>query len=84
MPDPTPDAGLAATATLEGLGYTYVEGAARWKPPLGRRVDFGEIDRRRALAAAVEAGETLVLGAEDRARIVAALMEGRPRVEAGP
>ncbi len=30
----------AAIKTLEAAGYTYLEGAAMWKPPLGKRPDF--------------------------------------------
>ena len=28
---------MAAVGTLEDAGYTYVDGAERWRPPLGQR-----------------------------------------------
>ena len=78
--EPTPAAARAAAATLESLGYTYTEGAARWRPPLGTPPDLAEIDRRRALAEVIETGSVLRLEPEDRARVCAALREGWPRI----
>lgn len=78
--DPSPAAARAAAATLAHLGYTYAEGAALWRPPLGSPPDFGEIDRRRALALALESGAVDKLSPEGVALVVAALREGRPKV----
>ncbi len=78
--DPSPAGARAAAATLAHLGYTYAEGAERWKPPLGATVDFEEIDRRRALALALESGAVDKLSHEGVALVVAALREGRPRM----
>lgn len=36
----------AAIATLNAMGYTY-NGGQRWKPPVGKKPDFGLIDRLR-------------------------------------
>lgn len=52
-----------AEASLRSGGYTYKEGAAAWKPPLGKPPNFAALARARAAVEVAETAEKKLLPA---------------------